>query len=192
MKKEWKIILEILVLVGGLYGLRQNNLISTEIAITIGIIITYLIFCFQNFRQELNDELNPVKNALAEIQKFLRESFDFTPLHKVAPANKYGVSESPMRLNDEGRKLLGESGFDNLYPKIKNKVFNRLDELKTRTLYDAEENATTALFELKDDILFDEIKHYAVNHPEEPLKLIFTVASWVIRDDYAKKTDIKK
>lgn len=89
MKKEWKIILEIVVLVGGLYGLRQNNLISTEIAITIGIIITYLIFCFQNFRQELNDELTPIKNALAEIQKFLRESFDFSPLHKVAPANKY-------------------------------------------------------------------------------------------------------
>jgi len=99
---------------------------------------------------------------------------------------KYGKPGSPMNPSPEGERLLEESGFKKMYPVNKNRIFDIMDKKGTRTLYDAEENARLALEELKSDTIIDPIKDYAVNHPKEPLDLIFTVASWVIRDDYWK------
>lgn len=192
MKKEYKIILEIITAIGVIFGLYKGGLIGKESAIVVGVILFSLILCFQNLRQEIKDELNPIKNALAEIQKFLKDNFNFSPLHKISTADKYGIENSPMKPNDEGKRLLRESGFDELYPKIKNKIFLRLDGMRTRTLYDAEENVKVALEELSGDPLFDDVKNYVVNHHAEPLKTIFMVSSWVIRDDYAKEKNIIK
>lgn len=97
----------------------------------------------------------------------------------------YGSPGSPMQPNEKGIKLLTDSGFNEIYPKIKDEVFSILDKEKTRTLYDAEKNTIVALEKLSVDPAFDKIKNYAVNNIDEPLELIFTIASWIIRDDYA-------
>lgn len=209
MKKEYKIFAEIIGAAGTIFALYKGGLIGQESAIIIGVNLFALILCFQNLRQEIKDDLNNlreetkkgsnklredlniIRNALAEIQKYLMENFNFLPLHKIA-ADKYGVENSPMRPNDEGQRLLKESGFNELYPKVKENLFTELDGMKTRTLYDAEENAKTALNKLSRDPLFDDVKHYAVNHHHEPLELIFTVGAWIIRDDYGKEKGISK
>lgn len=98
---------------------------------------------------------------------------------------KYGITNSPTVPSEEGSRLLAESGFDAQYPTLKDKLFKLIDDKKPRTLYDYEIEAFEALQELKDDPLIDPLKDYAVNHPQEPLELIFKIASWVVRDDYA-------
>jgi hypothetical protein len=35
--------------------------------------------------------------------------------------------------------------------------------------------------------IMDRVKDYVVDHEDEPLTLIFQIASWVVRDDYAKE-----
>ncbi len=100
---------------------------------------------------------------------------------------RFGASHSPTVPNEAGIKLLKISGFDNAYPKLKPKIFAFIDVKRPRTLYDYEKDAQAALESLKDDPLMDCLKNHAVNHPDEPLELIFEVASWVIRDDYAKE-----
>ena len=99
---------------------------------------------------------------------------------------KYGVSNSPMQPNDEGSRLLEESRFNEQYPKLKDKLFELIDQQEPRTLYDYEVGAYEALKKLTDDPLVDPIKDYVVNHPNEPLELVFKVGSWVVRDDYAE------
>jgi hypothetical protein len=140
---------------------------------------------FSKAKQELTD----LHNAAKELQMHLEKDISFTPQHSLEQKTifeQYGVHGSPMRPSDKGRKLLEDSGFNDVYPQIKDKIFEQMDKMKLRTAYDYEAGASRALLHLSNDPLIDRLKDYAVNHPEESLELIFGVASWVIRDDYAK------
>lgn len=99
---------------------------------------------------------------------------------------KYGITNSPTVPSPEGKKLLEESGFNRQHAALKEKVFEILDKNKPRTLYDYEVGAFEALEALKDNPLMDPLKDYVVNNPGEPLQLIFRIASWVFRDEYAE------
>src|SRR3989338_8933472 len=82
-------------------------------------------------------------------------------------AGKYGSASSPMKPNPSGERLLKESGFNDIYSANKNRIFGLMDEIGTRTLYDAEKNARLALKKLESDPMMDPVKEYAVNHPFE-------------------------
>lgn len=99
---------------------------------------------------------------------------------------KYGISNSPTIPNDKGKRLLQDSGFNSFYSQMKPQIFSLMDSLNLRTLYDFEQGAEKVLEQLKDNPAMDLLKQHAVNTPDEPLELIFRIASWVIRDDYAK------
>jgi len=103
---------------------------------------------------------------------------------KVHTKYAYGSAGSPMNPNEAGKKLLDDSGFTTQYPLLKDKIFQAMDTMGLRTLYDYEQGALRALEQLQSDPIVDPLKHYAVNHPTEPLELIFAVASWIVRDDY--------
>lgn len=100
--------------------------------------------------------------------------------------NTVGVTHSPTVPSEEGKKLLEESGFNKIYPKIKPRIFQTMDEQNLRTLYDYQEWGENALhlLILENDPIVDPLKDYVVNHPNYSLNLIFRVASWMIRDDY--------
>ncbi len=99
---------------------------------------------------------------------------------------KYGVNDSPTLPNEKGKKLLQDSGFNGVYSNMKNQIFSLMDSSDVRTLYDYEKGAEKALEQLKNNPSMDSLKEYAVNHPDESLELIFKIASWIIRDDYAE------
>lgn len=141
----------------------------------------------------LKTTVQGLKQSLDELKSDVRELRSGLSVHGEALAvlkTKYGTANSPMAVNEAGKKLLEDSKFNQIYPRLQPKIFQLLDTWNTRTLYDVENNALKALNEIKDDALIDPLKDYAVNHPGEPLELIFTVASWLIRDDYwqQKKT----
>lgn len=104
----------------------------------------------------------------------------------------YGIANSPMVPTDKGNKLLEESKFNQQYPLIRDRVFAYLEAKNTRTLYDFEIVAKQALENFQSDPAIDPIKDFVVNHPTDySLDLIFNVASWVIRDDYAREKGIE-
>lgn len=130
----------------------------------------------------IDEDIKEIKIDCKKIwEKISRQGEDITGL-KVHTA--YGVSDSPIVPSEKGKKLLEKSGFNKSYPELKEEIFGLMDSNNLRTLYDYEKGAEEVLNQLKNNPLMDEIKEYAVNHPDEPLKLIFRVASWVIRDDY--------
>lgn len=99
---------------------------------------------------------------------------------------KYGVNNSPTLPNEKGKRILRDSGFERVYPNIRNEIFSLMDGFGLRTLYDYEQGAVKAMEQLKNNPLFDPLKEHSVNNPSEALELVFTIASWVIRDDYAE------
>ena len=90
---------------GFLYGLFQAGVISLELAITTGILVIVFILSFL----EIKLQLHPIKNALAEIQKYLSKELSFVPLHEIKPVG-YIKEQSPMENTDLGDELLEQSG----------------------------------------------------------------------------------
>jgi len=129
---------------------------------------------------KIESELDGVRDVLAE------HKADITGL-KVH--TQYGVSNSPTIPSPEGKRVLRESGFNRQYPLLQEKILALMDKRKPRTLYDYEHGAFEALGELRNDPLMDPLKDYAVNHPGESLDIIFRIASWIVRDDYARYKD---
>lgn len=100
---------------------------------------------------------------------------------------QYGVSHSPTVPNENGKKLLTDSGFyKTVWPKLEKEIFALMDSRNLRTLYDYQLGAKEVLGELKDNPAMDCLKEYAVNNPSQQLELIFEIASWIIRDKYAE------
>jgi hypothetical protein len=97
----------------------------------------------------------------------------------------YNVRNSPNVPSEKGKALLRESGFDEIYPQLRARIFALMEAKKLRTLYDYEKEAERSLGLLRDDPSMDRLKDYVIEHEDQPLVLIFEIASWVIRDDYA-------
>ena len=136
------------------------------------------------------EKLDNVCNELSKIDGKFEKIWDKILSHEESIGfikGKLGEAHSPMKPTKEGMKLLNDSGFMEIYPAIKDSIFSRIDEAKSRTLYDYEQEARYALNSKEGDPVMDKLKDYVINHPTEAtLYTIFTVASWIIRDDYAE------
>lgn len=158
----------------------------------IGIAWGTLISTVKNIKEDIDDIKNDIKDIRGNIQRIdLKLGIHDNDLATLK-TSVFGNPGSPMKLTEQGTKLLEDSGFNSYYSKSKNKLFQELDKMGTRTIYDSEKNAEAVLKKLSGSPDFDDIKSYAINNPLIPLDLIFTVASWVIRDDYAKHKELKK
>ncbi|MEK7646630.1 MAG: hypothetical protein AAB381_02985 [Patescibacteria group bacterium] len=143
-----------------------------------------LIKITDGLRKDLDDGLKEVRGSIHNLALDVRA----LQLH-----TKYGVANSPIVPAENGKKLLEDSGFNTkVFPIIERELFSLMDSEGLRTLYDYEKGAFLALMELKKIPAMDPLKDHAVNHPNEPLELIFEVASWVIRDRYAEYLKNKK
>lgn len=151
----------------------------------VGGVAAYILW--RNYFKDLKEEVIDLHHATKEVQRYLEADGTFSPQHSLAQKpifDKYGTHNSPMQPSADGRRLLKESGFNAMYKSMRPQIFKKMDRMKPRTPYDYEAAASKALTLLADDPCMDRLKDYAVNHPDEPLELIFGVASWVIRDDY--------
>ena len=184
-------LLTLIIDVLGFYGIRRETVGPLVLA---GIL--FYVFFHRYAARPMNgiqENVSTIKNAVCELQMHISGNDGKKWLHPMK-ASDYGASHSPMMPNESGQKLLEESGFSRNYGKIKKLVFPILNEMKTRTLYDAEKNSVSALHQVESDPAFDDIKSFIVNKPDErpPIDIIFTVGSWIIRDDYAKEKRIEK
>jgi hypothetical protein len=137
-----------------------------------------------------DEKVKYIGTAISDIKTDIRGLADSIAAHGLDIVGlkvhtKYGENHSPTIPGELGSKLLQDSGFGEIYPELKPKLFGLMEAKNLRTLYDYEKGAEKALKDLQDDPLMDYLKEYSVSHPDEPLEVIFKVASWVIRDDYA-------
>jgi len=134
-----------------------------------------------NLKDSFKYSSNKLTNALLSI-KTNEKDIESLKIH-----TKYGKSNSPTVPNIKGQNLLKKSGFLKIYPDLKDKIFNTIKKNSPRTLYDVEQEAFLALYEFLKNPKLDPVKDYLVENPNLSLKTIFTIASWMIRDQYAKK-----
>lgn len=164
--------------------------ITPQQLVPLVLVVGIFALVFWNYLlKDLKEEVTDLHNATKEIQHILQTDNGKSFVHELNQKPlyaSYGKSNSPSVPNDKGEALLKNSKFYDQYSLIKDKLFILMDTMNLRTLYDYELGSIKALEQLEASPEFDPLKDYAVNHPEEPLELIFKVASWVIRDDYSK------
>lgn len=165
------------------FGITPQQLVPLLLVSSIG---GYLFW--RNYLKDLKNEVTDLHNATIEIQAYIKgDDKKWEPLHMLDRKPlyaAYGENHSPTLPNEKGSQLLDDSGFTNSYSALRQQIFALMDSKNPRTLYDYEVAAEKSLRELQNNPAMDSVKNYAVNHLEEPLDLIFKVASWKIRDDY--------
>lgn len=163
---------------------------ATQIMLTIfGGLLAIIFWFLRNNFQDIKEKFGKIETKIENLSVTITtHTADIVGIK----VKVYGSANSPMRPNENGIKLLTDSGFFETYPLIKNNIFALMDAENTKTLYDSEKNAIKALKALSSKDEFGLMKNYSVNNPDENLDLIFMVASWVIRDDYAREKNIDK
>ena len=165
---------------------------TRELIVRIDERVNNLVIEVREFKIETRAEFKEVRSVLKEHSEMLREHGELLAAHTEAIARlkahpMYQVRNSPTAPSEKGKKLLKDSGFDEIYPIIRKRIFERMESKHLKTLYDYEKEAARAIGSFRDDPLMYRIKDYVVDHEDEPLVLIFEVASWVVRDDYLKE-----
>jgi hypothetical protein len=163
---------------------------TREIIIRIDERLNNLIVEVAEFKVEVRADFKEIRETLKDHGEFLREHGENIAALKAHTG--YNIRNSPSVPSEKGRRLLEDSGFNEIYPLLRQRIFALIKEKEPKTLYDCEKEAERALRSLRDDPLVYQLKDYVVEHSEEPLVLIFEIASWVVRDDYAKEHPFPK
>lgn len=185
MRGFWTILGKIVFGFMFLSGLYFGGAISLEIAITIGLLAVMFLFCFE----ELKKGLDPIKNAMAEIQKWLSDNFGFVPLHEIKPTG-FVEEKSPLSLTPLGERVLEQSGAKQIIENNYIELEAIINENNLTTAYDVQVSVSKLI--AKSEHLLTSIKSFTYNNPTfegRPLKLVDIQRTMVVylRDLYLKK-----
>ena len=179
----FKIVGEIIVFFGFLYGLCSTNVISSQTAITIGVIGVIFILCYSEQQKFLEKSLSPIKFAVIEIQTLFRE---------MGKTIQYSLTEthgSPLKPTEFGWKLIKDSGMDKIIGDNKKLFLDKLNEklagVKIITGYDVQEKSREIMIGFKNDPLMKSVKDYVFNNAIE-IEVILRLGGILLRDEYLK------
>lgn len=187
MKTVLKVTGEIIALVLPLYGLVKTSILDLNVAITVGLMSVIFLVCFE----KLQYSLHPIRNAMAEIQRWLSDSFDFVPLHEIRPTG-YIEEESPLKLTQLGKKVLEQSGAKQIIEDNYVELEAMIDEKHPNTAYDVQSYVSKLIAQLENEKWAIPIKNFAYENPRfdnHLLKLVDIQKTMVVylRDKYLKK-----
>lgn len=177
-----KIIGEIVIFFGFLYGLHTTEVISLETAITIGVISVVFILCYQEQKKFLDRIINPIKLAIIEMQTiFKQDSIDLT--YKLTE-----TSESPLKPTQYGARLIKESGLEKILNENKPFLIDEIRKLlpKDYTDYDVQEMSRQALLSLKNNPILNSVKEYSFKKGMDIDIILNTGGLW-LKDDFLGK-----
>lgn len=186
MKTILKIVGEVILGFGFLYGMVQGHIIDSQTAITIGILVFVFILSFE----ELKKEFSPIKNALCEMQLYLGSKWKFIPMHEIKPTG-YVQSFSPMALTTLGADLLNQSGAKQAVDDNYIEWSRLIDAQKPKTALDIQTYASKIIAEKEHTLTMSPVKDFVYKNPNfnnTPLALadVQRVMVVYLRDLYIK------
>ena len=130
-------------------------------------------------RDGMKKELKDIDKKIAAFEEFKTNTQKFID-SKIYQAN------SPLSLTEFGRKLIKESGFEEIFDREKDKLVEKL-ELKTPTTkYDAQEKAREVMNDLTECPEFQPLKEYAFKTGSDYAQIL-RAGAIPLRDYYLEK-----
>ena len=96
-------------------------------------------------------------------------------------------SKSPLALTDYGEKLLKDSGFMEVFERIKNELVHELEQRNPKNKYQVQEFARDIMDALTKDPRFESLQKYVYEHPDVDVGLILRTGGIPLRDLYLEK-----
>lgn len=93
-------------------------------------------------------------------------------------------SFSPYQLTDVGKKMISDTGFDEVFAANKQDFFGFIDDEEPKLKYDVETAAIKSVFALSDQEYMDFLKIYFYNNPKRNLQNTAPTLGIYIRDKY--------
>lgn len=94
---------------------------------------------------------------------------------------------SPYQLTDEGKALIDDLGFDNVFEKNKSDFFDFIDSEEPRLKYDVEKAAIKSIFILSEADYMSFLKVFFYNNPGRNLGNVSPTLGVYVRDAYLKE-----
>lgn len=107
-------------------------------------------------------------------------------------------SQSPIEITENGKKIIGEIGFDKTYSdnlsKFQELLKDKLTGMSNLTEFDIEQASLKVVAELfdKSDLLIKSAETYTFNHPKMPLSQLKALLGIFIRDTIIKDPNMRR
>ncbi|MBD5300230.1 MAG: hypothetical protein HDS17_01995 [Bacteroides sp.] len=136
-----------------------------------------------------------------QLDLLLKLAIDKNKVNIISIADNYSEKNSPRRLNENGEKLLNESGGAEFIEKYSDFFIARMEEQTPKTALDVEDLASSILLAHSNDDIFISLKNWIYNAPPREIKSvdgsvrmadvglndIVFVMSLPLRDKYLKR-----
>ncbi len=148
---------------------------------TLGVFSVLGAFLYIGRKLQILDTLEltveKMKNNVTVISSFMiknHDEFDSAELE----------TYSPFQLTDEGRKLIEDLGFEQVFATHKSDFFSFIDSEQVKLKYDVENAAIKSIHTLSSESFMDFLKVFLYNHPKRNLGNIAPTLGVYIRDAY--------
>ena len=132
------------------------------------------------------DEHGGLRKTVGDVKAEVDKFSEFKTSAQKFIDSKIYVSKSPLNLTEFGKKLVKESGFEDIFPNVRDDLVRLLEEKGPKTQYDAQETARALMDELTDYDAFQPIKTYAFTHGLD-YQQILRAGAILLRDYYLSK-----
>lgn len=152
-----------------------------NIVTTIGIVAVFTAFLYIGRKLQILDDLkittNKIKVNIKVVSDFLTRNHS-----KFNPAELQAFS--PLQLTKEGKTLIEDIGFNNVFGKHKHDFFQFIDSENPKLKYDVEVAAIKSLSALYDKDFMSFLKVFFYNNPNRTLQDTAPTLGIYIRDMY--------
>jgi hypothetical protein len=155
-----------------------------NILVTVGVAAVLAAFIYIGRKLQILDDL---KASNEKIKQNLKVVGDHLTKHDTHFDPSELKTFSPYQLTDEGRALIDNLGFDNVFNKNKDDFFGFIDREDPKLKYDVEKSAIKSMLILSDKEYMNFLKVFFYNNPKRNLGNISPTLGVYVRDAYLKE-----
>ncbi len=172
------------------------QIIGAVIAVILFIcaIISFIVKCifsvgkFSNRLENVEDSVKGLKGDIRETRKDLTDRIDnLMSLVKISAQSGLSVSNSPRRLSDEGKRVLENSGTNEIVDDKFDLIVKEVTKRKPENSYQAEKDVFDVVEGLISDPVIKDAMENGAFQSGYPLPAVLFVAGLYIRDRVLKK-----
>lgn len=141
---------------------------------------------YQQKCDDLIEEKNRHQAKIDALRTDMDKMLEFKESTQKFVDSKIYTSHSPLSLSEYGKKLIKESGFESLFPSVRDDLVARLEKMQPKTQYDVQEMARALMDSLTEYSALGQLKTYAFQNGVD-FQQILRAGAIPLRDFYLEK-----
>ncbi len=141
---------------------------------------------YQQKVDDLIDEKNKHQGKIDCLRTDMDKMLEFKENTQKFIDSKIYTAHSPLSLSEFGQKLIKDSGYETIFPSVRDDLVTKLETMQPRTQYDVQEMARALMDSLTEYPSFSPLKTFAFNNGVD-FPQILRAGAILLRDYYLSK-----